>query len=250
MLELLKSTNIYQTFFPFYWILKLFGFACYDLNLKKKKIEISKVNKLQSWLFILMYLLVILFMICCGELESSTEESLLVSNGWYLLYIMQLGFCVLVVAFNMYYVDITKSIFKTLDDFDKLTNHQTEWIFTLNHSKHRTYVIVSIVLHIVLCVFKMIVCRLIYGSLSLVPFLYLVVAVAGIELTALVSFQFTFFSFCIKCRQQVLLKNFNTNFEDTMLDKRFFIQIDKFSYCSSMLSKVIEKINSSYSIQV
>lgn len=141
MLKLLKSTNIYQTFFPFYWMLKIFGFACYDLNLKEKKIEISKVNKLQSFSFILLYLLVVMFMIICGELESSTEESLLVSNSWYFLYISQLGFCVLVVAFNIIYVDTTKTILKTLDDFDELTNHQTDWIFTINHSKHRSCVV-------------------------------------------------------------------------------------------------------------
>ena len=250
MLKLLKSTNIYETFFPFYWMLKIFGFACYNLNLIEMKIKVSKVNKLQSLLFIVVYLLVTSYMIIRGQLESPIEESLLVNNGWFLLYIAQLGFCVLVAAFNMYYVDITKSILKTLDDFDKLTNHQTDWIFTLNHSKHRTYVVVLTIINIVLCILKLIVCNFIYGVVNSVEFFYICGALAGIELTALVSFQFTFFSFCIKSRQEVLLENFNTNFEDTLMDEGFFIQIDKFSYCSSMLSKVIEQINSSYSIQV
>lgn len=245
-----KSTSIYQTFFPFYWMLKLFGFACYDLNLEEKKIKISRTNKLQCFSFIFLYLLILIFMFICGEMESSTEESLLVNNGWYFLYIAQIGFSVLIVGCNMYYINVTKSILKTLDDFDILTNHQTNWIFTLNHSKHRSYVVYFSIINVILCIMKFIFCFFVYNGLSFVEFLYVVGALLGVELTALVSFQFTFFSFCIKCRQEVLLKNFKINFEDTLMEARFFIQIDNFSYCYAMLSKVVDKINSSYSIQV
>lgn len=250
MFNLLKSTNIYQTFAPFYWMLKIFGFACYGLNLKENKITNLTINKLRMLLYSFMYILTLIFMIKCGELESETEESLLVSNGWYLLYILQLMFCIIIVWYNFYYVDITKSILNALDDFDILTSYQSDWIFTLNHSKHRSCVVYLTIIIISLSVLKLILCYFIYNGLSFVQFIYTFCALLGVELTALVSFQFTFFSYCTKCRQDVLLKNFSINFEDTMMDQRFFIQIDKFSYCFNMLSNVIEKINSSYAIQV
>ena len=93
----LNSKNIFETFAPFYYVLKLFGFASFNLQ---GKFSAKKLNAIYIVLSFVWYLLLFLINLYWGHQEPEAEKSLLTKHRWHKLHLFEMGFLASVVIWN------------------------------------------------------------------------------------------------------------------------------------------------------
>lgn len=117
MAKFLKSSNIYETFTPLYFIMKPSGLAPYKLDVNARKF----VWDLCSFIyFILLFFLFIINVILMGVNYSTEEYNSVVYVGWNMLYLLIVISVAILVAFNAFKCKSTEKILQSLDDFDIL----------------------------------------------------------------------------------------------------------------------------------
>ena len=88
-MKLFQSSNIYETFVPFYFLLKLFGIIPFQLNSMSRKVEMKIVDILWTFMYWIILIILISWNIMYGAREPG-EASIIVQNGWHYLLIIQI----------------------------------------------------------------------------------------------------------------------------------------------------------------
>lgn len=208
----LNSNNIYQTFAPLHFVLKIFGLAAYQLDLNKSRaIKISK-NRIYIFICCLFYIGLLIFNLYWGEQEPDAEVSLLIRHGWHKLRLIQIMCMTIITIINYKNQDITIKCLELINTFDKMKtfsiNHSS------NHSKHRKICMFVIVGYVI---YWSIICPttvLLYNTdeLDYIHFISFASYILCSQMAAIIGYQFIFFTGCLKNRFEVLLKNIEENF--------------------------------------
>lgn len=250
MFQLNPSPNIYQTFKPFYWILKVFGFASYGIDERNQEINTKTCDKILTLMWIVICLVFTVLNICWGEQEP-TEDSNIIRHGWHKVYIFETLFVALAIFFNHKNFEVTKRILQTLNEFDVLTNMEFNWNFKLNHIKQRTLVIYFTIGCIFMSIVKIPISLLTTEDFTFIHVSSILCYHLSIEMIALITWQLVFFSYHVKCRYEILVKNFmNLNLKMYKSKWEIMRLIEKFCHYHTLLNKVIGDINSIYAVQV
>lgn len=98
-----RSTNIYETFQPFYKVLKFFGFFPFTVELSSKQhirpsATLFDAGLLGLWISLHSFLFGLNWVL--GDQEPEAESSLIVKHGWHKIYLMQTATSLFVVAHN------------------------------------------------------------------------------------------------------------------------------------------------------
>lgn len=98
-----RSTNIYQTFQPFYKVLKILGFFPFTVELSSKQhirpsTTLFDAGLLGLWISLHSFLFGLNWLL--GDQEPEAESSLIVKHGWHKIYLMQTATTLFVVAHN------------------------------------------------------------------------------------------------------------------------------------------------------
>lgn len=112
-----QSSNIYETFSPFYIILKLLGIAPFQLNLKSGKVSVKWQDVLWilfCWIF---FGALIVLNIIYG-IRKSLENSTILQKGCHLLLIFQLTSSFYIQFVNFFNRKKIEKFFKILHEFD------------------------------------------------------------------------------------------------------------------------------------
>lgn len=250
MFQLKPSPNIYQTFKPFYWILKVFGFACYGIDERNREIKMKICDKIFTFLWIVIYLIFTVLNIYWGEQEP-TEDSNIIRHGWHKVYIFETLFVVLAIFFNCKNFKITRRILQTFNEFDVLTNMEFNWNFKLNPRKQRSLVIYFTIGCILMSIVKIPLSMLTTEDFTFIHVSSILCYHLSIEMIALITWQLVFFSYHVKCRYEILVKNF-MELDLKMYQSKCEIMklIEKFCHYHTLLNKVIGDLNSIYAVQV
>lgn len=250
MFQLKSSSNIYQTFKPFYWILKVFGFASYRLDERNQILNVRLCDKMYTFMWIVIYLFVVVLNSYWGEQEPA-EDSVLVRHGWHKLYIFETIFVAIAIFCNYKNIKTTKVIFQTLNEFDIMTNMEVNWSFKLNHTNQRSLVIYFTFSCIFMAIVKIPLSignadELTYFSVTIIFFYHL-----SIEMIALITWQHVFFSYHVKSRYEIIVDNFlKLSLRECQSKYEIMMLIEKYYHYHALLNKAIKNINSMHSVQV
>lgn len=250
MFQLKSSSNIYQTFKPFYWILKVFGFASYRLDERNQVLNVRLCDKMYTFMWIVIYLFFVALNSYWGEQEPA-EDSILVRHGWHKLYIFETTFVAFAIFCNFINFKITNVILQTLNEFDIMTNMEFNWNFKLNHTKQRSLVIYFTIGCIFMAIVKIplsigIADELTYFSITIIFFYHL-----SIEMIALITWQLVFFSYHVQSRYEIIVENFmKLNLKAYKSKYEIMMLIEKYCHYHTQLVKTIKNINSIHSVQV
>lgn len=244
----LNSKNIYETFTPFYYVLKLFGFASFNLQGKFTAKKLNAIYIILSFLFYTSWFIVILQL---GHQEPEAEKSLLIKHGWHKLHVFEFGVLSSVVIWNYKKRIEIERCLNLINHFDILVEKEFHWNKDIYHQRQRSTVVGYLIATAIFCVFKF------YLSFELLcpdqrDFLHLVSHlsyVIGTELTALLSFQFIFIIYFVNIRLKVFLSKFEENFQN-YIPNELDISFEHLVQLYSILNSTIKNINSSYLIQV
>ena len=250
MFQLKSSSNIYQSFKPFYWILKVFGFASYRLDERNQVLNVRICDKMYTFMWIVIYLFIVVLNCYWGEQEPA-EDSILVRHGWHKLYIFETTFVAIAIFFNYKNFEITKVILQTLNEFDVLANMEVCWNFKLNHTEQRSLVIYFTIGCIFMATVKIPLSIGIANDLSYFRITIIFLYHLSIEMIALITWQLVFFSYHVKSRYEIIVKNFmELSYKEFQSTYEIMNLIEKYCHYHALLNKAIKDINSIHSIQV
>lgn len=243
-----NSKNIYETFAPFYYVLKLFGFASFNLQ---GKFSAKKLNAIYIVLSFLIYMSWLIIILRLGHQEPKAEISLLIKYGWHKLHVFEYGVLASVVIWNYKKRIEIERCLNLINRFDILVEKKFNWNKEINHQRQRSMVVVYFITTTIFCVVKFSLSfEILYPEqkdlLHLVSHLSYVI---GTELTALLSFQFIFITYFVNVRLRIFLSKFEKNF-DNFIPNELDISFENFVQLHSILNSTIKSINSSYFIQV
>jgi len=280
------STNIYQTFLPFYMVLKAFGFIPFSIRHGKgtAAVTLTLSDRIALGCWTTFYALLLCLNIVWGQQEPDAEKSMLIKHGWHKLYLLEMATLAYVVLSNfikrssiveclrlMDQFDLCKVrkgllidrslylfAFRTLclhDDFNKHSVYQQQQqqhnaTHEINHTVQRSMAIRFISFGFFWLAAKSLISFALLDSTQrdAIHLLSLASYVLSSGLIAVVTFQFNFFSFCLEQRYRVFVENFvdaaaESRFEEDNLIKIYSIQF-------TILTKIVERLNGTFSIQV
>lgn len=244
----LNSKNIYETFAPFYYVLKFFGFASFNLQGKFSAKKWNAIYIVLSFLFYMSWFIMILHL---GEQEPEAEKSLLIKYGWHKLHVFEYGVLASVVIWNYKKrIEIEECLY-LINHFDILVEKEFNWNKEINHQRQRSMVVIYFIATIVFGVVKFALSfDILYPEQKdLIHLISHLSYVIGTELTALLSFQFIFIIYFVNIRLRIFLNKFEKNF-DNFIPNELDISFENFVQLYSILNSTIKSINSSYLIQV
>ena len=244
----LNSKNIYETFAPFYYVLKLFGFASFNLQGKFSAKKLNAIYIILSFLLYTSWFMVILHL---GHQEPEAEKSLLIKHGWHKLHVFEFGFLSSVVIWNYKKRIEIERCLNLINHFDILIEKKFKMEKEIHHQRQKSTVVGYLIATIIFCIFKFclsfqILCPDQRDILHLVSHLSYVI---GTELTALLSFQFIFMIYFVNVRLKVILSKFEENFQN-YVPNELDISFEHFVQLHSILNSTTKNINSCYLIQV
>lgn len=250
MFQLKSSQNIYQTFKPFYWILKVFGCASYSFNENYQDLNVRLCDKIYTLMWILMYLVFLALSCYWGEQEE-IEDSNLIKHGWHKLHLFETIYLVVVLYFNYKNFKVTKMILHAINEFDVMANMENNWHFKLNHTKQRSLVIYFTIGCIFMAFVKILLSIVQLEIFSNNRITSLFFYHLSIEMIALITWQLVFFSYQIKVRYEIYVKNFiRLNLKEYQQNYKIMRVIDKYYNYHTILNKALQDINSIYTVQV
>lgn len=254
----LNSNNIYQTFAPLHWVLKIFGLAAYQLELNNSRVLKISTNKMYIIIYCTFYISLLTIDLYWGEQEPDAEESLLIRHGWHKLYLIEMICLTIITIVNYKHQDTTIKCLELINEIDKM--EEFSWNQSLNHS-HQRMICVLFIVGIVFYCFIILTISFIILDLDERDYIHLLSMASNIlcsQMIAIIGYQFIFFSGCLKSRFEVLLRNIEENcsflrrkeiLSDMELLKALQF-INNIYVCHTSLNKILKNINSLYSFQV
>lgn len=114
-----QSSNIYETFSPFYILLKLLGIVPFQLNLKSGKVSVKWQDVLWIFFYWIFFVALIVLNITFGK-RKSAENSTILQNGCHFLLIFHLTSSFFIQFVNFFNRKKIGKFFKILHDFDEM----------------------------------------------------------------------------------------------------------------------------------
>lgn len=122
-MKLFQSSNIYETFVPFYFLLKLLGIIPFQLNSRSRKVEVKIGDILWTFMYWIFIIILVTWNIMFGAREPG-ETSIIVRNAWHYLILFQIISNVFIQFMNFLRRKDYQDFFKFIHDFDELViNH-------------------------------------------------------------------------------------------------------------------------------
>lgn len=251
-----ESSSIRESFSPYCFVLKLFGFFPFHI-IEDYKVDVHQRDKILMIMNVGLYFCLFILNAIIGEQEPEAETSLLLKHGCHKSYLIQLAFLTGVPLFNYFMRDNFAKCLKLFNEFDSITLNDMNFTLKLNHNKHRTIVIYLIIVSIIWCLLKT------YFSIIVLDaeqkdFIHLFCLgcyIVSRDMTAFLSGLFTFVCYSLKTRYDILNEYFRKNFEafnfETQLEvSKLCEMIDIFELCHSYLTSSIKTINLTCSLLV
>lgn len=244
----LNSKNIFETFAPFYYVLKWFGFGSFNLQ---GKFSANKLNVIYIVLSFLWYLLFFISSLYWGHQEPAVEKSLLVIHGWHKLHLFEMLFLASVVVWNYLKRCEIQRCLKLINLFDVFVEKKFIWFEEINHKKQRLVIVRFLIASTLFSIMKSILSIRVLcpEQRDFVHYVSYFFYILGTEITALLSFQFIFLTYFVNIRLKIFLRMFEENFqkcESNVME----VCIENYVQLYSHLNSTIKSINSSCSIQV
>lgn len=269
-----RSTNIYETFQPFYKVLKMFGFFPFTVELSRKQhirpsTTLFDAGLLGLWISLHSFLFGLNWLL--GDQEPEAESSLIVKHGWHKIYLMQTATSLFAVAHNFVNRHSIVECLRLINQFDlveRTFDHQVKHFQTfsfrfpsiflffklgqpsIDHTWHRSLTARSLMLSAFWAAFLGTVglFNLTEDQRDLRHFTALAIYIPIVSLSTLVAHQFVFFSFCIETRFKVLLKNIEHKAHLQRMMKSGLLEAYQIQY--TMLFEATNRVNGTYSSQV
>ena len=199
-----NSNNIYSASAPFYYSLKLFGLAPYNLNVKTKKLQTSCCGYLYIICFLCFYVAVAIYSLF--RLENQTSYAL-IHSGIYYQFIYQFFMMCLVVFWNFLKCNHISNFLEKLAEFDKVVA-ELKWKFKISLSQSKLGIISLITAStaILLIIFYL-ATFVVFQNPSIMDFIRFAVAFFVAKACTMSILQFTFSAYCIQARFDILNKN-------------------------------------------
>lgn len=121
MLKSGESINVYETFQPFYWTLKFFGFVSFQLDHKTARSNVRFVDVFWTFLWFCWSVFLLLINIIMGD-EDIGDRSVVVRKGLLYLLCFELLACCLIIIFHFIKRDTIATYLKLLHEFDELVS--------------------------------------------------------------------------------------------------------------------------------
>ena len=118
-MKLFQSSNIYETFVPFYFLLKLFGIIPFQLNSMSRKVEVKIVDILWTFMYWIFFIILISWNIMYGAREPG-ETSIIIQNGWHYLILFQITSNFFIQFMNFLRRKDYEDFLKILHNFDQM----------------------------------------------------------------------------------------------------------------------------------
>lgn len=272
--NVLRSTNIYGTFQPFYKVLKFFGFFPFTVELnsrqqKRPSATLFDAGLLGLWISLHLFLFGLNWLL--GDQEPDAENSLLVKHGWHNIYLMQTAASLFAVIHNFTNRHSIVECLRLMNHFDLVGatfGHQVKYFQTfsfdfyssldlfklrqsgIDHKRHRTLTIASLMLLAFWAAFETTVSLILLtdDQRDLPHFVALACYIPAVSLSTLVAHQFVFFSYCIETRFKVLLNNVEQKAHSQWLMKSGLVETYQVQY--TMLFEATNSVNGTFSSQV
>ena len=251
-----QSTSILESFSPYCFILKIFGFFPFNID-KNYKVHVIQWHKILMITYMGLYFCLFIFNVIIGEQEPESEESLLLKHGRHKSYLFELAFLTSVPLFNYFMRDDFAECLKLFNEFDSITSKNSDFTLKLNHNKHRAIVIYFIIASIIWSLLKtnFSIIVLDVKQKDFIHLFSLGCYILSRNMIAFLSGLFTFVCYSLKTRYDILneyfLINFDTvNYETNLEVSTLCDMIDIFELCHSYLTSSIKTINLTCSLLV
>ena len=144
-----EPINVYESISPFYYTLKFFGLASYDLNFKNGKITTSFINYIIMLCHIALCLYFYYEFLQDDVATYSPEGKSVLIYGFLFFYHFQYYTIVLIFIFNFLKRKNIEKLLKLLETFDDHCE-KMRWKFKIDHKRNYWSLIFWICLHIIL----------------------------------------------------------------------------------------------------
>lgn len=118
-MEMFQSSNIYETFAPFYFLLKLYGIIPFQLNSMSRKVEVKISDILRTFLCWI-FLITLLSLNIINGARDPVETSAIMQNGWHYLNLFQIASNFYIQIMNFFNRKYYEDFFKTIYEFDQM----------------------------------------------------------------------------------------------------------------------------------
>ena len=200
-----EPTNIYESLSPFYYTLKLFGLASYNLNFKNGKMKTSIIHYIMMMCFIALYLSFIVNFLQVDVKSYSPEGKSILMYGLAFVYNFQYITILLFIIYNFLKRRNVEKFLKYLETFDDHCE-KMGWKFKINHEKNYWSQIFWIVLSIILLIvvaMTQIYWVSIFGH-DLIDFIFMFIYCFSSKALVLTTLQFVFGVHCVASRFEIL----------------------------------------------
>lgn len=193
--------NIYKSISPFHNLIKFFGLASYDLNLKTGKITLRWIHYIiLLWSFIWGQFMIYLSF---TEVEYDISTSIM-NRGWKAHWELEVILTVPIIFFNMFKRKRLEKFLSLLHEFDELIK-KFNWKYQMNHAKGRNILMLTIFLRFCFMIF--LVLHIISNTMSYAEIIRFFIFLYINETYVLISSQFIFSAYSIVSRFKLLNKN-------------------------------------------
>ena len=152
-----EPSNIYESLSPFYYTLKFFGLASYNLNFKNGKMKTSWIHYIMMFGFIPLYLCFYYNFLNIDDSTYSPGEKSILIYGFFFFYHFQYITIVLIMIFNFLKRGNVEKFLKYLKTFDD-HSEKMEWKFKVNHEQNYWrfifWIVISLIILIVVYVMQ------------------------------------------------------------------------------------------------
>lgn len=193
--------NIYKSISPFHNLIKLFGLAPYDLNLKTGKITLRWIHYLMLLLSFIwgQYMIYLSF----TQIEYDLSTSIM-NRGWKLHWELEVVLTVPIIIFNILKRKHLEKFLSLLHEFDELIK-KFNWKYQINHATGRNVLMFTIFLRF--CFMTFLIVNTFSNKMSITEMTRFSIFLYINETYVLISSQFIFSAYCIVSRFKVLNKN-------------------------------------------
>lgn len=199
------STNIYETVMPFYYSLKFFGLASFQLNVEDGKIKM----RWKDYFFLILSILLGVLVICtsCFEISGNVQKgSSFIRTSWKYQYLYQLLIIIPIIIFGWIkkkHVERFLELIYSFDEFIELLN----WEHKVNHSKNKKQLCIVLLSSLLLIIFMYFFSILTTIEVPIAGYIVILMNMIAIKFHHFVIYQFIFSVVSIKNRYEILNKN-------------------------------------------
>ena len=251
-----RTTNIYESICPFYYLSKCFGLAPYHINYKTKKIETFLSDTLMFFVILLIYIssVVSTLHLANSYNPKNLSESVVAGQKMQFLYlaIMTLS----IVVYNFIYRENIVKFLMLMFKYDEATN---DWKHRVDHSKCQLQIILCLLISILsLAISYNMIVNYVLKEHSTMNSINCVVIIYETKAYTMTVFQFIFSAHCVQIRIKNLIKNINLQLMDSKFEILYIRSVysnkstivQKVTFLHDLLIDAVDEINNVFSIQV